>query len=363
PAEIAHRRAAVLPAVDSPTSTMTAAIAAGTATSPLPGRLPGPLSTTPTSQVVVHASGSVPAARKKGGHARGRTLVALLLVLLLAGGGGGWWWWSQYGPGSYIDMPVVAGRNASAATSDLQSVGLASTTTEEFSDTVAVGVVIDSDPPGGQSVHKDVEVALVVSKGVDMRTVPDVVGDAEADARTALTDAGLAVGDVSQEYSEDVHEGLVISQSEEADTRLPHDTRVDLVVSLGREPIPVPDLSGKSSGDAAKALTDLGLVSTSSEAFSDTVAAGTVISQSTAAGSTLHRGDPVVYVVSKGPEMVQVPDVIGKQLEEAQRLLEEQGFQVSVERILGGYFGTVRQTDPPGGESIPKGSTVTITVI
>ena len=365
PAEIAHRRAAVVPTVGSPasTSTMTAAITPGTATSPLPGHVSGPVPTASTSQVVVHASGSVPAAPARGHRSGVRTLLVLLVVLLLAGGGGGWWWWAQYGPGSYVEMPVVAGRNAAAATSDLQAVGLASTTTEEFSDTVASGVVIDSDPVGGQAVHKDVEVKLVVSKGVDMRTVPDVVGDAEADARTALSDVGLSVGTVSQEYSEDVQEGLVISQSEDPGTSLPHDTAVDLTVSRGREPIAVPDLTGKSGDEAAQALDGLGLVSQPSEAFSDTVEKGVVISQTTAAGSTLHRGDPVDYVVSKGPEMVEVPEVIGKQLDEARRALEDQGFQVSVERILGGYFGTVRQTDPAGGTSVPKGSTVTVTVI
>lgn len=359
PAEVADRRAAVAPALRAPASTATAPIGPGLRTTALPGALP----TASTSQVVVHASGSVPGDQEQGGHSRVRTLVALLLVLLLCGGGGGWWWWAQYGPGSYVDMPVVEGRNAQAATSALHAVGLSTTTQEEFSDTVAQGVVISSDPTGGQPVHKDVEVALVVSKGVDMRTVPGVTGKSRADAEKALTDAGLDVGEVSEEYSETVAEGLVVSQSEDEGAPLPHDTAVDLVVSKGREPIEVPDLSGHSADDAAAAVKDLGLVPTPSEEYSTTVAEGQVISQSTAAGTVLHRGDPVAYVVSRGPEMVEVPDVVGKQLGEATRLLEERGLTVDVERVLGGYFGTVRQTDPAGGTSVPKGSTVTVTVI
>ncbi|MDN6429466.1 MAG: PASTA domain-containing protein, partial [Propionibacterium sp.] len=265
--------------------------------------------------------------------------------------------------GSYVDMPVVAGREAAAAASALRAIGLVPTTTEQFSDTVDTGVVIDSDPRGGQAVHKDVEVTLLVSKGVDMREVPTLTGSTQPQAQEALAGAGLELGTLTQEYSETVGEGLVISQSKDPGASVPHDTAVDLVVSKGREPITVPDLTGSTAEEARSTVEGLGLVSTDSEVFSDTVEKGNVVTQSTAAGTTLHRGDPVVYSVSKGPEMVEVPDVIGKQLEEARKLLEDRGFTVSVERILGGYFGTVRQTNPAGGTQAPKGSTVTVTVI
>ncbi|MDN6566772.1 MAG: PASTA domain-containing protein, partial [Actinomyces sp.] len=211
--------------------------------------------------------------------------------------------------------------------------------------------------------HKDVAVTLLVSKGVDMREVPTLTGSTQPQAQEALAGAGLALGTLTQEYSETVGEGLVISQSKDPGASVPHDTGVDLVVSKGREPITVPDLTGSTAEEARSTVEGLGLVSTDSEVFSDTVEKGNVVTQSTAAGTTLHRGDPVVYSVSKGPEMVEVPDVIGKQLEEARKLLEDRGFTVSVERILGGYFGTVRQTNPAGGTQAPKGSTVTVTVI
>ena len=158
-------------------------------------------------------------------------------------------------------------------------------------------------------------------------------------------------------------QGAVISQGSEAGTKLRHGSAVDVVISKGREPLPVPDLTGKTSEEAKKAVTDLGLVPEETSAHSDTVAQGSVISQSTPAGSTAHRGDPVAYVVSLGPEMVEVPGVVGKQEDEATKILEDAGFQVRTERILGGYFATVRATDPAAGTSVRKGSTVTITVV
>ena len=94
---------------------------------------------------------------------------------------------------------------------------------------------------------------------------------------------------------------------------------------------------------------------------SDSVPKGRVISQDPT-GGTLYRGDEVTLVVSKGPVMVDVPNVVGKTLREAQRVLEDAGFSVKVEKALGGLFQTVRFQDPEDGRA-PKGSTVTLTIV
>ena len=78
------------------------------------------------------------------------------------------------------------------------------------------------------------------------------------------------------------------------------------------------------------------------EDFSETVAAGSIISQTPEAGTAGHRMDTVTLVVSKGPPLVEVPDVFGKQFEEAKTILEGLGFVVARENVLGGLFGTVR---------------------
>ena len=71
----------------------------------------------------------------------------------------------------------------------------------------------------------------------------------------------------------------------------------------------------------------------------------------------------MTLVVSKGPVLVTVPDVVGQQLAQARGTLEAAGFKVTVRRALGGFFGTVRLQDPSGGSKAPKGSTVTLTIV
>ncbi len=135
-----------------------------------------------------------------------------------------------------------------------------------------------------------------------------------------------------------------------------------MTVSKGRKPIEVPDLTGKDAKDAARALKELGLkVDASTEENSDTVPTGGVVRQEPRDG-TLFRGDTVRLVVSKGPVLVDVPNVVGQQVDEARRILEAAGFTVDVRRALGGFFGTVRLQDPAGGQA-PKGSTVTVTIV
>ena len=362
PSNLANRRAEVAPGERhraSETSALNTEIMSAQFTRPLPA----PAS---SSVALVHTSGATQAAQaasppKKS--ARAAAWIALVVLLLVVAGLGGRWWWTEYGPGSYLTMPETTGRTLTDVQADLDALGLRTQVEEEFSDDVDTGSVTRSDPEGGSSVHKRAEVQLYVSKGVDMKTVPEVTGKSQDEAQRSLTDAGLAVGAVTDAYSEDVPQGQVISQSVAAGTPLAHDSAVDIVLSKGREPLTVPTLSGLSASAAKSAIEDLGLVAAPTEAYSDTVAEGQVISQQTREGSTLHRGDSVAYTVSKGPEKVAIPDVVGLQREEARSRLEGAGFTVKEEAILGGFFGTVRSSDPAAGTMTKKGSTVTITIV
>ena len=362
PSNLANRRAEVAPGERhraSETSALNTEIMSAQFTRPLPA----PAS---SSVALVHTSGATQAAQAASppkNSARAAAWIALVVLLLVVAGLGGRWWWTEYGPGSYLTMPETTGRTLTDVQADLDALGLRTQVEEEFSDDVDTGSVTLSDPEGGSSVHKRAEVQLYVSKGVDMKSVPEVTGKSQDEAQRSLTDAGLAVGAVTDAYSEDVPQGQVISQSVAAGTPLAHDSAVDIVLSKGREPLTVPTLSGLSASAAKSAIEDLGLVATPTEAYSDTVAEGQVISQQTREGSTLHRGDSVAYTVSKGPEKVAIPDVVGLQREEARSLLESAGFTVKEEAILGGFFGTVRSSDPAAGTMTKKGSTVTITIV
>ena len=283
-------------------------------------------------------------------------IIASAAVLALTG------WFFLLGPGSTVLVPAVAGQPRDTALGALEEAGLTSEVQEDFSEDVEKGSVISVDPSSGSEVRKGSEVLVVVSKGPERYDVPDVLGATTAEATARLEEASLARGKVTEEFDENVPEGQVISTTPEAGSSEKPGTKVALVVSKGRQPIDVPDFTGKEATEAAKALADLGLeVDATQQENSDSVPKGRVISQDPA-GGTLYRGDRVTLVVSKGPVMVEVPNVVGKTLSQAQRILEDAGFSVKVEKALGGLFRTVRFQDPEDGRA-PKGSTVTLTIV
>ena len=372
PSDIANRRAEVA-REDSRSGSGTTALHTEVMPTHLTQAMPAPAVTTATALpaatavTTVHTSTSTetPSAGELPAKMSTRAilLAVIAFLLIVAASFGGSWWWTEYGPGSYLTMPTTTGRDLADVQADLGAIGLASSVEEEFSDDVQSGIVTHSDPDGGSSVHKSTNVQLYVSKGIDMKDVPNVVGKGQDEASRTLTDAGLALGAVTDAYSEDVPPGQVISQSVAAGTSLAHDSTVDVVLSKGREPRTVPTLTGKGASAAKSSIEALGLVASPTEAYSDTVPEGQVISQQTREGSTVYRGDSVSYTVSKGPETVTVPDVVGLQRQEARNKLEGAGLTVQEDLILGGFFNTVRSSDPAGGSKVKKGSTVTISIV
>jgi serine/threonine-protein kinase len=178
-----------------------------------------------------------------------------------------------------------------------------------------------------------------------------------------VTDARLTVGTVSNAFSETVTQGQVIATSPPANTVVKAATPVSLVISQGRQPIQLANWTGQPVKQAVAALTQAKLkVDQSQQAWSDTAPKGSVISQSPTTG-TLFEGGLVTLVVSKGPELVLVPNVIGQQEKPARSILEALGFQVQLDRVFGGMFGTVRLQSVDGGTQAPKGSTITLTVV
>jgi serine/threonine-protein kinase len=223
--------------------------------------------------------------------------------------------------------------------------------------------VLESDPAGGDRVRKGGTVDVFVSAGPESVPVPQLVGLPLEQAKQALADAGLTAGAVTEEFSEDVPAGSVVDQSVPAEQPQKRSVPVDLVVSKGRQPIDVPAVVGQPRAEAEQAVRAAGLaVGDVTEEPSESVPKGAVVRQAPE-GGTLFRGDPVSLVVSSGPPLVAVPQVRGMQLEEAERVLHDAGFETKVEKLFGGIFGTVHSTDPAEGAQVPKGSTVTIRVV
>ena len=191
-----------------------------------------------------------------------------------------------------------------------------------------------------------------------------VVGKTKDQASAAIKGAGLTLGTVTEEYSASVASGKVISSDPKAGKVIQHTEKVSIVVSKGKEPVTIPDVTGMSEDEAKKTLEDVGLKKGKvSQEYSDSMDKGKVISSSPIAGASGYsKGDSVDLTISKGPEKVTVPDVTGKSEDEAKKTLEDAGLKVEVNRRLGGPFGTVRSTDPAPGSSVKPDSKVTINI-
>jgi serine/threonine protein kinase/beta-lactam-binding protein with PASTA domain len=295
--------------------------------------------------------------RRRG---RGRTVGLLILVLALVLGLAGWY--VGAGPGSKIPTPNLLGRTVAQAKATLQAKGLQASVTPVFSETVAAGQIAATSPSPGASVSKHGTVTLDVSRGPERYPVPTVVGKTSGDAEAAIANAHLSLGDVTPAYSDTVASGRVISSDPAVGTQLAPSKPVDLVVSHGPAPVTLASWTGKPLDQATTALEAAGLKVTSTQAYNQKVPLGSIVSQQPGPGQ-VHRGDTISFVVSKGPPLVMIPDVTGKSVDDARRILRSAGFQVQVTHVFPWVIGgNVVAQSPDGNTKAPKGSTVNIAI-
>ncbi|WP_235508627.1 Stk1 family PASTA domain-containing Ser/Thr kinase [Terrabacter sp. Root85] len=287
-------------------------------------------------------------------------LAALLVVGGVAFGG----WWFTAGPGGSTVVPAVVGQPVAQAEGAIEQAALTVETVEEFSEGRAKGVVLRVEPGAGSELGKESTVRLVVSKGKERYAVPKLVGARLGDVGATLSPLTLRLGDRSEEWSETVAKGVVISQDPAPGESVKRSTSVSVVVSKGREPIEVPTVTGAPFDAASAAITRAGLtVQRGADVNSDAVPAGQVVSQSPDKG-TLHRGDAVTVVVSKGPVLVPVPNVVDQQDTPAEKTLTDLGFKVDKQYPFGELFEKkVRAQDPAAGTPVPKGTTIHLTIV
>lgn len=287
------------------------------------------------------------------------TVVVIVLAILATAAG----WFFGMGPGSPGTIPDTKNKTVAEAQQLLRTAGFQSEPRDVFDDQVTAGLAVGTEPASGQVIRKFQPVSLFVSKGPQLFPLTAMTGLTLDQAKNALGTAGMTLGNVTEQYDDKVPSGLVISQSPVQDTAVRHGTPVALVVSKGPQPLPVPDVRGMTQQAAVKAISDAGLTAKiAPEPVNDKkVPAGAVVSQ-TPANGTLTRGGPVTLTLSKGPKLVHVPSFIGKQADAARKALESLGFDVKINNVLGGFFGTVRDQNPVDSDA-PEGSGITLTVV
>ena len=283
-------------------------------------------------------------------------IAAIILVVGLAGGTG---WYFGVGPGSLVTVPEegVVGASPDAARAVLTELSLVvdEATVEVFDPFVAAGLVAGTDPAVGTGVRRESAVTLQISKGPEQITVPELIGVSEETARQNIADGRLVYDEKTsfQQFDDTVAAGVVIAATGLDDTgaTIPlenggsyFDQRpVGLIVSLG----PLPSVAGMSLQQAVDALAAVGVTGIEgSRTFDDTQPVDAVIMvEPQTAGTPIRPNDTVYIVISKGADLVDIPEIIGDSVNNAAEKLRNAGFTVKVDSDLPDEYWAVQTVD------------------
>jgi serine/threonine-protein kinase len=232
------------------------------------------------------------------------------------------------------------------------------TVRREYHSTVADGAVISWAPT--ERAREGSVIELVVSVGARQVDIPEVQGMSLAEAESALQGQGLVPKD--REVHGALEAGQVLRTDPPAGTTVDSGSEVRVDVSLGPEPVEVPNVVGRPESEAITMLRDAGLTPIfEPQVHHDEVPAGDVISQDPAPGPGAFRGDEVTLVVSRGPAPVPMPNVRGKTEANATNELEGLGLVVTASVVGRGRSEVIDQIPAPGVE-VRRGDEVTILV-
>ena len=296
--------------------------------------------------------------KQKRRHRSGLVVLLLVLVLAVLLGFTGWY----LVKGRYIEVPDFVGLSQTKAETLATKNGLEVVFENAFDENIPAGQVIHSLPGFGEPIVRSGTVTVTLSKGKERYEVPKLVGKTLEDARKLLGENKLEVGAVDHDWDEKSETGTVVRCSQKAGELVKPNTSIDLVLSKGAKPIQVVSFVDKPYNDAKKALDDMGLKVKSTEKFNDTIKKGNVISQTPKDGE-LHKGDTVTFVVSKGPDLVEVPRVRGLTTAEAKKRLNNAGFKIKESNLTNYPLGFINGSNPGAGKKAPRGSTITLYIV
>jgi len=313
------------------------------------------------------------------------SFLLFILSLILVG-------FPQSGLAAPINVPNVVGQTEAAANTTITATCDNSTpkicfkpeVTYSTSNTVAAGTVISQTPlPSPPTVDPATSptIKIVVSNGLPLLAVPNVVGQSQQAAtltinNTCLSGANttqcLKVGTSTETPSSSVPKGSVISQDPPANFQARPGSAVNLVVSSGPALLTVPAVTGKTQSEAQAAIKNTctegttqclqqGAITTEA---SETVAAGSVISQDPPSGTKVGAGTAVNLVISSGKAPVAVPDVVGQALAAAKTTITGAGFTLGTVGLSPSSVaaGTVISQNPSSGTQAAPGTAINITI-
>ena len=290
--------------------------------------------------------------RKVSRRVKRNRIIALLILLGVIFGG-----YQLLGVGK-ISVPSLVGMSQNEAKEALSNIGLLSEVVEEvFSEDIAQGKVISSSPGGGGRISPAGTVGLVLSKGQERIEIP-VISNLTPDVATQKISAlGLTIGDINEVFDMKVESGFVIGTDPKSGEKVKRNSVVNIVVSKGVEKIALISYVGKGGDEALSELTNSGFDVKVVYKFSDKVFKGQVVSQSPEISDAIGLGSKIELVLSKGPEFVFVPNVLGKNKNDASLDLENLGLKVVTKGT-----GKVNNISPAIGTKVKQGAVITLTL-
>jgi beta-lactam-binding protein with PASTA domain/tRNA A-37 threonylcarbamoyl transferase component Bud32 len=262
-----------------------------------------------------------------------------------------------------VSVPDIKDYNVDDAKRALAGAKLKFKVIEAFSGTVPANQLVDVNPPPGTSLRQNSIAALTVSKGAKPIFVPDLVGMTTAAARKRLQPLGLSLNVAQQTESDTIPANVIASQDPQPSSSAAPNSAVNVIVSTGASTIAVPNVVGADVDAAAAALRNAGLAVAVAYAVDAANPTGKISRQNPDAGSAAKKGAPVtIYLSVPG----SIPDVTGRTLDEAKRMLVASGYQIgniayTQESSL--QDGQVVRTEPEANSTLKPGESVNLTVV
>lgn len=217
---------------------------------------------------------------------------------------------------------------------------------------------------GGSSSSSDNSDAQNSEEQGKMVAMPNLVNKTWEEAMEILEKNNLQ-WEIVEEISNDVESGFVIRQNIKRGEEIPEGTKVTIVVSIGKDSVPVPDTAGKEEAEAKKILTDAGFMVSTVEEYSATVKAGFVIKQEPEGNRKVDYGATITLTISKGEEQISVPSVVGRTKSEAEKILTDAKLTVgNIELVHSDRYeeGIVISQSPDNGAKVSAGTKINLVI-
>lgn len=225
---------------------------------------------------------------------RFRILIALVVLALLGATAGVGTW--AYTKSQLVTVPALVGMTPAAAKAQLTPNDISLTIAgEDFSTTVPKGAILATTPTAGTTIKRGDTITARTSAGPQMVKIPKVTGAKQSKAETDLKAVGLT-SKATEEYSDSVSKGVVISSSPKSGTSVQVGSAVALVISKGPPPVTVPNVVGLDRASAVGKLQSAGLkVSVRNQL--PIVVIGRVYSQDPGPGTVVTKGTTVTITL------------------------------------------------------------------